>query len=150
MSGAARVGADAAFLQQLLPRLAGIGITRLADVTGLDRVGLPVVLAVRPLGPSLAVSQGQGLDRDHACIAAVLEALELHCAARPGLALRYGSAAALVRHLRLADPERLPRRHGASVDRRRPLLWAEGVDLADGLARWVPYELVHTDFTVPQ
>ena len=54
----------AALLRALQPKLAAVGITRLADVTGLDRVGLPVVLAVRPLGRSLAVSQGKGLTRD--------------------------------------------------------------------------------------
>ena len=39
------------------------GITRVADVTGLDRVGLPVVMVVRPESLSLCVAQGKGLDR---------------------------------------------------------------------------------------
>ena len=31
-----------------------------------------------------------------------------------------------------------------------PLLWAEGSDLADGGSRWLPYELVHADYSLPQ
>ena len=38
------------------------GITRLADVTGLDRIGIPVWMAVRPNSKTLAVSQGKGLN----------------------------------------------------------------------------------------
>ena len=38
------------------------GITRLANVTGLDYLGVPVFMAVRPNSRSLSVSQGKGLD----------------------------------------------------------------------------------------
>lgn len=39
----------------LLPAL---GITRIANVTGLDRIGMPVVMVCRPNSRSLAVAQG--------------------------------------------------------------------------------------------
>ena len=39
-----------------------MGITRLGNVTGLDRIGIPVVVAVRPNSRSVSVSQGKGLD----------------------------------------------------------------------------------------
>ena len=139
----------AAFLGRLRPLLPRMGITRLADVTGLDRVGLPVVLAVRPLGRSLAVSQGKGLAPDAAALSAVLEAMELHCAERHRLPLRYGRAADLGGE-RLVDLERLPYRQGAGRDPQRPLLWVAGRDLGDGGERLVPYELVHADYTLPQ
>src|SRR5262245_57519234 len=131
----------AAFLRTLQPKLAGVGITRLADVTGLDRLGVPVVLAVRPLGRSLAVSQGKGLTREQAAVSAILEAMELHHAERHRLPLRYGRDDELA-PLRLVDLERLPYRQGADRARRRPLLWVEGRDLADDGSRWLPYELV--------
>ena len=143
-------GPDRALLEKLLPLLPKAGITRLADVTGLDCIGLPVVLAVRPLGRSLAVSQGKGLTPVQARIAAVLEALELHHAERHRLPTRYARAAELARDHRLADLDKLPRRRGARGDRQQPLLWVEGSDFRDGGARWLPYELVHADFTLPQ
>ena len=139
----------AALLRTLQPKLAAVGITRLADVTGLDRLGLPVVLAVRPLGRSLAVSQGKGLTREQASVSAILEAMELHHAERHRLPLRYGRGDELA-PLRLVELERLPYRHGADRERRRPLIWVEGRDLSDGDSRWLPYELVHADYSLPQ
>ena len=48
-------------LAAILPLAERMGITRLANVTGLDRIGIPVCMACRPLSRSLAVSQGKGL-----------------------------------------------------------------------------------------
>jgi YcaO-like protein with predicted kinase domain len=44
------------------PLLQEIGITRVGDITGLDRIGIPVWIAVRPNSRTLSVSQGKGLD----------------------------------------------------------------------------------------
>jgi ribosomal protein S12 methylthiotransferase accessory factor len=54
------------------------GITRLADVTGLDRIGIPTILAFRPNGRTLSVSAGKGLDVTAATISAAMEAIEIH------------------------------------------------------------------------
>ena len=59
-----------------------VGITRLANVTGLDRIGIPVVQAVRPNSRSLSVSQGKGVDMDSAKASAMMEAFELWHAER--------------------------------------------------------------------
>lgn len=66
------------------------GITRLAQYTGLDRIGVPVWGAVRPAATTLSVSQGKGLSDETARWAAVAEAVELwsvegHRADRSGL-----------------------------------------------------------------
>src|SRR5258705_6888584 len=37
------------------------GITRIAELTGLDTLGIPVFAAVRPMGKSLSTQQGKGL-----------------------------------------------------------------------------------------
>ena len=61
--------------------LAGrIGISRLANITGLDIVGIPTVSAIRPNGKSLCVSQGKGMSLEQARISAIMEAAELHFA----------------------------------------------------------------------
>ena len=52
------------------------GITRIAVVTGLDRIGIPVALATRPNSRSVAVSQGKGLDPPSAKVSAVMESIE--------------------------------------------------------------------------
>ena len=49
-------------LENLRPLMREAGITRIANITGLDRVGLPVALAIRPNAWSLSASSGKGLD----------------------------------------------------------------------------------------
>src|SRR5450759_5231303 len=61
---------------RLQPRLANLGITRLANVTGLDVIGIPVIMACRPNSLSIAVSQGKGLTLDAAKASALMESIE--------------------------------------------------------------------------
>jgi hypothetical protein len=62
-AGAERAVSPEATLRRIRPLMAPAGITRLADVTGLDRVGIPVYQAIRPGSRNLSVSQGKGLSR---------------------------------------------------------------------------------------
>lgn len=65
--------------------LLGFGITRVADVTGLDRIGLPVYTSVRPAGRSISICSGKGITRGQARAGAILEATELWAAEQPHL-----------------------------------------------------------------
>jgi ribosomal protein S12 methylthiotransferase accessory factor len=134
---------------KLRPHLATMGITRLADLTGLDRIGVPVFASVRPNSRSVATSQGKGLTADAARAAALMESVETWHAERVDGPLRFAGAAEL-RGSRLIDLNGLPRRAGRHFDPDRPILWGEGVDLSCGEPVWLPYELVHTDYRLPQ
>lgn len=57
---------------------AAAGVTRLAELTRLDRLGLPVWQAVRPMSLALSVHQGKGATDDDARLGALLEAVESH------------------------------------------------------------------------
>ena len=50
--------------QETIQRVQGLfpvfGITRVANVTGLDHIGIPVVMVTRPNSRSISVSQGKG------------------------------------------------------------------------------------------
>ena len=50
-----------ATLKRVLRLAPVMGITRVANVTGLDSVGIPVVMVCRPNSRSVAVSQGKGI-----------------------------------------------------------------------------------------
>jgi len=63
-------------LAAYVPHMPTIGITRLANVTGLDRIGIPVYMAIRPNSRSIAVSQGKGIDPSHAKASALMESVE--------------------------------------------------------------------------
>lgn len=59
------------------------GITRVADITGLDRIGLPVFTSCRPTGRSISISSGKGITKEQARAGAILEAIELWAADNP-------------------------------------------------------------------
>jgi ribosomal protein S12 methylthiotransferase accessory factor len=128
---------------------ATVGITRVANVTGLDRVGMPVVAVYRPNARSLAVSQGKGLDLEAALASGLMEAIESYHAEHPELALRHASVEELSRRDRVCDTSRLPRVAGRRLHPHRALLWVEGLDLCSQAGVYVPYELVHTNFSLP-
>jgi ribosomal protein S12 methylthiotransferase accessory factor len=133
---------------RLQPLLADMGITRVANVTGLDRVGIPVVMVVRPNSRSVAVSQGKGLTLAAAKASGILEAAELWHAEHITKPLKLASFDDLRRDHRVADPARLPR-SGDGFEPTLPLLWIEGTNLMGGDPVWVPLELVSANFTLP-
>lgn len=128
---------------------AAAGITRVADVTGLDTLGLPVAMAYRPNARNLAVSPGKGADRDAAFASAAMEALECWHAERPLLALVRASHRELAARRRVVDVARLPAVSGRAWSVDRALLWVEATELLRDGAVWVPFEVVHLDFTLP-
>ncbi len=147
--GTHRSIAPAAMLQRVKPFMPIIGITRLANLTGLDVIGLPVVMACRPNSRSVAVSMGKGLDAEAARASALMEAVETWHAEQITAPLRLGSFEELRYDHLLVDPLRLPLCRDSAWHPARRLLWIEGQDLVSGRCLWVPYELVHTDYTLP-
>jgi ribosomal protein S12 methylthiotransferase accessory factor len=136
-------------LRVLQPHLSRFGITRVADVTGLDRIGIPVFMAIRPNSRSLAVSQGKGLDAASAKVSAIMEAVELHQAEHIAQPLMLQAYTDLRATRTVASPDELSLIRDSLFSVHWPIPWIEGVDLFTGQAVWVPYEIVHADTTVP-
>lgn len=130
----------------LMPQL---GITRVANVTGLDRIGIPVVMVCRPNSRSIAVSQGKGTTLDAAKASGLMESIESWHAERIDLPLKLGSFDDLSAAHRFADIDRLPPLRGSRYRPGLPLLWAEGLNLLDENRYWLPYELLHTYYAHP-
>ena len=147
--GTHRIMSPAETLARLLPHLAEFSITRLANVTHLDEIGIPVALAVRPNSRSLSVAQGKGVDLIAAKVSAAMESIEQHLAEHDRLDVRWASYRDLAAHEAVVDPDRLPQRAGRHYDRERKILWTLARVLTSGAPTWVPYELVHLNFTLP-
>ena len=75
--GTHRTTAPEETLARVADKARQIGVTRLGNVTGLDRIGIPVTVAVRPNSRSVSVSQGKGLGLSQALASAIMEAIEL-------------------------------------------------------------------------
>jgi ribosomal protein S12 methylthiotransferase accessory factor len=143
--GAHRVAAPADTLTRLLPLLPRFGITRVADVTGLDRIGIPVAMAVRPASRNLSVLQGKGATLAAAKVSAIMEAVESYSAEQPSPAItreRFGRW----RDGGFLLPRQLLCRE---LDEAAAIPWVAGVELTSGEAVFVPEELVRTDFSAP-
>ncbi len=141
--------ATVARLSRLLPVL---GITRVADVTGLDSIGIPVVMVCRPNARSLSVSQGKGLDGAAARASGLMEATELYHAERITLPLKFATSNELRFTHEMADAAALPQIAGGAFHDDLRLLWIAGRDLlqgGEGEPVWVPYEAVHLNCTLP-
>jgi ribosomal protein S12 methylthiotransferase accessory factor len=126
-----------------------MGITRIANVTGLDRIGIPVVMVCRPNSRSIAVSQGKGITLDGAKASGLMESVESWHAERIELPLKLGSFEDLSGNHPFIDIDRLPAMRGSCYQPTLPILWIESNNLLDGKSLWLPYEIVHTFYTHP-
>ena len=148
-TGTHRVATPEHTLQQVQPLLAAVGITRIANVTGLDHIGLPVVMVTRPLSRSIAVSQGKGLSLAAAKASGVMEAIETYYAERITQPVKLARYADLVADHRLVDLQRLPKSRHSPYHHDWPLAWIEAQDILQQHSVWLPLEFVSTDYTLP-
>jgi ribosomal protein S12 methylthiotransferase accessory factor len=146
-SGTHRLVSPSETLARVQPYLPRMGITRLANVTGLDTIGIPVVMACRPNSRMLAVSQGKGLNLDAAKVSAVMESVETYCAERILLPLKLATYREMRAGHCVVDVGELPRAEDSRFHANLPILWIEGVDWMQKERVWVPYQMVHTAYT---
>ena len=148
-TGTHRIAAPEQTLARAAPFLPVMGITRVANVTGLDSVGIPVVMVTRPNSRSISVAQGKGVTLAAAKASGVMESIESYHAERIALPLKYASYDEMRWTHRVVDVARLPRLSTSAFTPHTPMLWIEGDDLLAGGRKWVPFETVHLNFTLP-
>lgn len=141
--GTHRVCSPLETLDRLVPYLSSLGVTRVANVTGLDHLGIPVVMSVRPNSYNLSVYQGKGVSLEAARAGAVMEAYEYACAEEPRADAVWSTASALTRCI---VPRNLLRKWLRS-DFEIP--WVAGTDLLSGRTVLIPEETVSTDLRRP-
>ncbi|WP_431981441.1 YcaO-like family protein [Streptomyces qinglanensis] len=135
-AGTHRTRTPAETWEAIRPLLGSFGITRVADVTGLDDLGIPVTMAVRPLARTLAVAQGKGMSLDAARVSGAMEAIEVWHAERalpPPAA--HAPAVDLDLPYRVTALEPHP---GSLVTDETVLEWTAATALTDGRRTLVP------------
>jgi YcaO-like protein with predicted kinase domain len=146
--GTHRTASLAATWKRFSPVAKRAGITRIAELTGLDTLGIPVFAAIRPMGKSLSTQQGKGISRDAARISALMESLETFSAEQARATIR-GSYRALSQRRRVVDVRKLPRPRGR-LDLDARWSWLEGCDLVSGELILIPLDAVTLDTTFTQ
>jgi ribosomal protein S12 methylthiotransferase accessory factor len=129
---------------RVAPHLRRVGVTRVADVTGLDRVGLPVYAAICPRSPDgLSVYGGKGQRPVDARTSAVMEAIERFAACLPRRPDEVASYRELVDAGRAVVE---PGSHSAMLSRDyrddAPISWVAGYDLISDETVLVPHGAV--------
>jgi ribosomal protein S12 methylthiotransferase accessory factor len=147
--GTHRIKSPDETLQNIKPFMPIMGITRIANVTGLDNIGIPVVMVCRPNSRSLSVTQGKGLSLSAAKASGLMESVETYHAEHITLPLKLASYEELRYTHSIVELDLLPRILNSLFHPNLRILWIEGYDLLQDELIWVPYELVHTDYRIP-
>ncbi len=133
-------------LSWIEPKLSLAGITRVANITGLDRIGIPIFSAIRPSAAEGAVSvySGKGITETLAKISAIMEGFERYSAEFRDEKIVKGTYSQLSRNYNVLDPESLilpkdlPYSKNDSVIR-----WIWGFDLMSKEEILVPVSAVY-------
>lgn len=120
------------------------GITRVAEITGLDRLGIPVFTSVRPKAAegSVTVYNGKGYTAEEAEVSAIMEGVERFSAEKADRETVFGSLVEMDGREEFIDPRKLilPGARQYSVSER--LEWVRGTSLVSGEQVLVPAESV--------
>lgn len=119
-----------------------LGITRVANVTGLDRIDIPVYISIRPNSRSLSTSQGKGENHISAKVSALMESIELWHAEHSQLPVLIAPYHEITETGHVMDIDQAPVRSDSQFERHRAIEWVQGVDIVSGISKWLPNELV--------
>ncbi|BBX96287.1 YcaO-like family protein [Mycobacterium lacus] len=129
------------------PLLEPAGITRVADLTWLDDLGIPTVQAVRPASLTLSVSQGKATTYRAAQVSAAMESLENWHAEniKPDL---LSTAAKDLGSTLTYDPADLSRPPGSLYHPGAKLDWMVATTLLTGRRTWAPWASVVVNIAI--
>ena len=127
-----------------------MGITRIADITGLDRIGIPVCKAVQPNSRTVSVSLGKGTTLKLAKVSAAMECIEGYHADHIDLpVVRSCFREFNINCQPAADPARLLLSDPTIYHQDLDLFWVKSTELLSGQEIWVPLDAVSINFTRP-
>ena len=116
-----------------------LGVTRLADITRLDRIGIPVYSSVVPDSPDiLSVYSGKGARPIDAKTGAMMEAIERQTAIRTRLPFVEESFTSLSQTGPALNPRSINQRLKEDYSEDATCCWSEAFDLVTQEKCWVP------------
>lgn len=123
-------------------KLPAAGITRIADITQLDRVGIPVFSCIRPTAETGAISiyNGKGATPLAAKVSAMMEGIERFSGEIGNRKCELQTYANLSKNSNVLDPAELVLPPYARID--VPLPWVEGYDIVNKETIFVPAHAV--------
>lgn len=133
-------------LERVRPYFKSIGLTRIANITGLDKIGIPVTISIRPNSYSVATSSGKGTTLEAAIVSAAMESMELYCAETidlPEINIPYTQ---LAENYPVIPLEKLPLRENSLFKVNRSEQWCLGWDIVNQNEVAVPVQIVSMNY----
>lgn len=142
--GVVRTIPPAETIRRVTPLMASIGVTRIAEVTQLDRVGIPNFMSVRPRdkGPGISYYNGKGLTRTAAKAGAMMEAIEHYSAERCDQPVLFGTYQEMRKMGPAVNPTDLLVPQVREYWPNLRLEWVEGYDLLSKVRIYLPLNAV--------
>jgi len=136
-------------LRRIEPFLPTFGVSRLARLTGLDKIGIPVWSAISPNARSIVINQGKGITDNDAKVSAAMEAIERAVACAPAVPTRMASRRTLCENGdRALTLPGLVATGQPDLGDDETVAWLRGFDLADEATTWVPLHATTLDRTI--
>ncbi|HEY3419249.1 MAG TPA: YcaO-related McrA-glycine thioamidation protein [Methanomassiliicoccales archaeon] len=132
-------------LSRIEPLIKKAGISRVADITGLDRIGIPVFSTIRPSAETGAISiyNGKGLTPTQARISAIMEGIERYSAEMHGDVLVRELMDDMLAKGNALDPRELILPIYTKMRLKdMPIAWSKGTDIGDDREILVPASAV--------
>ena len=150
--GTHRVIAPSKTIEINQDKLKTAGITRIADITDLDRIGLPIYTAIRPTAEEGAVSiyGGKGISKDHAKASAMMEGFERYSAERQDSDETIIATLGEIRNYgEPIDPKslNLPKEFEKKGIDDLSLEWSKSKDIISGKEYYIPTNAVYHPYT---
>jgi ribosomal protein S12 methylthiotransferase accessory factor len=152
VAGTQRTVAPEETFSRVFAAACSLGMTRLGDITGMDRIGVPTYCAIVPKSKDIiSVYTGKGLDRIDAKVGAVMEAIERQTALRAQPPVVIGSVEELRKDQEVFDPSETMLELLPDYSESRKYSWVLGSDLLSQCSILVPAGLVgyHWENTLP-
>jgi ribosomal protein S12 methylthiotransferase accessory factor len=131
-----------ATLARIEPLVPAAGITRVADITNLDRIGIPVFSCIRPtaMDGAITVYNGKGATVEESRISAIMEGIERYSSEMHDRRMHIAPFSEMQAKGNVIDPHDLILPQG--VDLERILPWTEGFDIVNNEEVIVPAHAV--------
>lgn len=121
--------------------LEGFGISRVAELTGLDNAWIPVYTCSRPLSETVSIHAGKGLDRLPSRAGAIMEGIEFEVGEHPRGDWQIARAGDLNPGTCVPLDECFPTRSSV-LNQLTPMAWEEVVNVQNGQKKLIPSDLV--------
>ena len=133
-------------IARVTPYLRDYGITRVANVTHLDRVGIPVHTAIKPMGTTLSNGSGKGITPAASKISAMMEAIEQsHWEDDHFEKFESTQVDLASNNVAFADGDLVPQFKLSLWNHRLPVYWTPMTDLISGEQVVAPTELLEAN-----